>query len=273
MSISRRLVSMLEWTASYIRHYGPAGVAMFAVHVAKSGLSRKGSLYQVSGRHGEKVSLRAGTRDLHIFRQVMLARDYDIPPEYLRFIEARYQATLERGETPLVIDAGANTGLYSYLISRQFPEARVICIEPDADNLAMARRNCDDRDNVVFMQCALWSSDGEVYFEDPNADTWAYSVGEKKAGEPVQSRTIDSILAEHPGTELFLLKVDIEGAEAQALNPAMGFWKTSPTVLVEPHDFLPGHHQSLKGVLSRPEYATGDIVIRGENLMLFGSAS
>ncbi len=264
---------MLEWTASYIKHYGPAGFAVFALHVAKSGWTGKGSTYQVSGRHGETVTLRGGTRDLHIFRQVVVAREYDIPTEYLTFIEARYRAILERGEVPLIVDGGANTGLYSYMISRQFPEARVICIEPDADNLAMARRNCADHAHVVFMQCALWSSDGEVYFEDPDADTWAYSVGEKKVGEPVAARTIDSILAEHPGTELFLLKVDIEGAESQALNPAMAFWQSSPTVLVEPHDFLPGHHQSLKGVLSRPEYATGDIVIRGENLMLFGSAS
>jgi FkbM family methyltransferase len=45
------------------------------------------------------------------------------------------------GVQPLIIDCGANIGLSTIWHARQFPEARIIAVEPGQSNLEIAAKN------------------------------------------------------------------------------------------------------------------------------------
>src|SRR5688572_33226136 len=64
----------------------------------------------------EPILLRKDTSDLAIFDQVFLNGDYDVDFKF---------------QPKTIVDAGANIGLFSIIMKNRFPEAKIICIEPD----------------------------------------------------------------------------------------------------------------------------------------------
>jgi predicted O-methyltransferase YrrM len=71
-------------------------------------------------------------------------------------LSAVYESIVSAGRTPLVIDCGANIGLSAKYFSLEFPNARIIAIEPEKENMAQARRNCPS-ENVHFRLAAVAS--------------------------------------------------------------------------------------------------------------------
>jgi FkbM family methyltransferase len=109
----------------------------------------------------------------------------------------------------IVLDAGANIGVFSMLASRRV--SRVYAIEPDPLNFAFLQNNIriNKVKNVVAMRVAL--SDRKGISHMSGVGIGAHLA---KVGTSVSTTTLDSLTTDN----LSVIKMDIEGAEALALH-------------------------------------------------------
>ena len=149
------------------------------------------------------------------------------------------KAGIEPGD--VVLDVGANIGFFSTLFSRWVGEGgRVFSVEPEPENLALLRRNLDDNDctNVTVWECAVGATRGVAHFsideatgstghlgDSPTAGESAVGTGKVQIIE-IEVETLDSLVAAH-SAKPNVIKMDIEGGEARALEGACG---SSPSV-------------------------------------------
>ena len=108
-----------------------------------------------------------------------------------------------------IIDAGANIGTFSIHAKAFYPEATLVCFEPDEDNYRQLVLNLAE--NGIDGNCRMkgaWSKSGKFYFHRSNSHT-GY-VDDSPTGIP-----IDCELPEI-GPDCWL-KMDIEGSEYEVL--------------------------------------------------------
>lgn len=144
-----------------------------------------------------------------------------------------------------VIDAGAHVGLFS-LIAAQHAE-RVVSLEPDPLNFRVLdlNRRLNEAHNVTALECALWKEDGEVPFR-PSWHTTGGSV-RRDGKATVAARGLDGLVEEHGPVDL--LKLDVEGAEAEVL-PAARRLGGVRRIVAELHLSRPGEERPLVDALT-----------------------
>lgn len=170
---------------------------------------------------GHEVLVRPGTSDVAIFWDT-LARKYHLPPPELA--------------TPQVIlDLGANIGLTMAYFAWRYPRARVVGVELDADNVALARRNTAAWANrCEVIHAAVWSSDGLVHYGGWPGGTSGYQVTHTTEGTPVRAVSIATLLREYSG-QVDYMKVDVEGAERELLQDGTDWANKVRCIKVELH--------------------------------------
>ena len=194
-------------------------------------------------------------------------REYDIS-RHAQFprVAAAYQAILNAGQIPIIIDAGANVGAASLWFSRVFPRALILAIEPDAANAEVCRLNTHSLPNVNVIEAAIGSEPGSVSLNNPSGQAWAVqTTRSRNTGVPV--RTIADLLREVIHARLFIVKIDIEGFEEDLFSSNTEWVDEVEVVIIEPHDWMcPGKGTSFnfRKVL---DAATFELLISGENLI------
>ena len=142
----------------------------------------------------------------------------------------------------VVMDVGAHVGTFGDDALRR-GAARVIMVEPDPLNLECIRRNFDkdiSDGRVVVIPEGAWSQDGSLDFFVGVANSGTGSLVIKEEGSrkiQVPVRRIDSMLARAGIDRVDFLKMDIEGAEREALKGATGLLKKW-----KPRLFLDAYH-------------------------------
>lgn len=184
--------------------------------------------------------LRAGTSDVGVLQQVICNRETDF----------------ELGETPkLIVDAGANIGLFSLMMAARYPDCIIVALEVEESNFEVLCRNVANYGNIIPMQRALWKSTGHVRISDPTAPENAFTVVEAEADTPgaVAAVSVDGLMEELGCRELSLLKMDIEGSELEILGaPAARWTSTTRAMLVELHDrFRAGCTTALENLVAQ----------------------
>lgn len=170
---------------------------------------------------GGEVLVRPGTSDLGTVWGTF-ARRYHLPPP-------------ELGVPGTIWDLGANIGLTMAHFAHLFPRARVLGVELDEDNVALARRNTagwGDRCEVVH--AAVWASDGEVRYRGWPGGTSNYQVTGAGEGTPVRAVSLAGLMREHAGPVDYL-KIDVEGAERELLRDGAGWAEQVRCLKVELH--------------------------------------
>ena len=166
--------------------------------------------YRLAGG-GRTVLLRHGTIDVWTFVEVFMRRLYEPPPEVA--------ARLARIERPLVLDLGANIGMFGLDVLTRHPGARVTAYEPDAHNAAVHRRVVElngDGGGWRLVEAAAGARDGSVRFTT-GGETGGHIVQD---GAGVEVPLVD-VLGEI--AEADLVKMDIEGGEWAILtDPRIG---------------------------------------------------
>jgi FkbM family methyltransferase len=144
------------------------------------------------------------------------------------------------GKGDVVIDVGANVGLYTIEASRLVGDVgRVLAVEPVPQHVESLRRSLDANhmSNVEVMVTAAGDSSGTAALgRGENSNLGMYSVGHgtpRDRMEVTLSR-IDDIVQQRGLSKVDLVKLDIEGAEYRAL---CGMLETlashKPTLLIE----------------------------------------
>lgn len=127
----------------------------------------------------------------------------------------------------VVYDIGANVGYFTLLASGLTgPEGRVVAFEPLPRNIRYLRRHVqiNHLENVKVIEAAVSDHDGDGYFDlGPSSAMGRLAVDGKLK---VQMVSLDTLLAEGQLAPPDVIKLDVEGAEYDALR---GGWKLLET--------------------------------------------
>jgi FkbM family methyltransferase len=132
----------------------------------------------------------------------------------------------------VVVDAGANNGYIALLFSKQTGNnGKVYAFEPDSINIGHIKENLSlDKslaDNVIIQDLLLWNENTMVDFYE--AGTVGSSAIWKPDGEKLVKKeavTIDQWVMRNNITRLDFIKMDIEGAEIEAMDGCVETLKT-----------------------------------------------
>lgn len=154
--------------------------------------------------------------------------------DYEADINAVLRRRVRRGD--VVLDVGANIGPVTLVMSRLVGEAgTVVAFEPARENVDFLQRNlaANGAVNVTVVDAAASDHVGTVGFEFNEAYP-AGSFVSDDATETVRSTTIDAIVDDLALRRVDLVKVDVEGAEVEALRGAMTtIGRYAPDLVVE----------------------------------------
>jgi FkbM family methyltransferase len=150
---------------------------------------------------------------------------FAVLPSRERAVVAAFRAHLKEGST--FIDAGANIGFFTILAARLVgPAGRVIAIEMMPDTAVQLRANVERNglSNVTIVEHALSNHSGEEVVATMPEDQFARAsiAGATISGGRqvrVRTKTLDDLLA-GVTQEIDLIKMDLEGAEAMAIEGA-----------------------------------------------------
>jgi FkbM family methyltransferase len=218
----------------------------------------------------QRRALRLRTRDLvdiDVINQVFVSHDYGIH-RLARGddIRALYRQIVARGQTPLILDCGANTGMAARYFSATYPEAKICCIEPDADNLRMARLN-NPGASADFLLAGIGGKDGRARLSDPGEGNWAYRVEESPDGG-TEILSIASVLRRYDSARHvpFIVKMDIEGFEANVFEQDTDWLDAVPLLVVELHDWMLPRQGNSRSFLAQVARRDRDFIFFGENV-------
>lgn len=172
--------------------------------------------------------LRRGSADALVFQQIFVQREYAC------------LAGLRAVET--VIDLGANAGYSAAWFLSRWPAARVLAVEPDADNFALLSRNVAPFGNrAIPLRAGVWTRSVGLKMEETvfrGGGEWARQVREARPGEAADVPGFDvPALIERTGAErISLLKMDVEGAEAAIFAGPCDWLDRVDALAVELHD-------------------------------------
>ncbi|MGC1734243.1 MAG: FkbM family methyltransferase [Pseudonocardiaceae bacterium] len=183
---------------------------------------------------------------------------------------------------PVVVDVGANIGMFSLLVAQRSSGARIVAVEPVAELAHAASVNAELHGlHVTVLNCGLGSRTDEAAFsyypnntlmsgmygdaeEDravlrsylrtaPEAELGAQFdrlVDDRMLAEPrrCQLTTLAEVVATHGIERIDLLKIDVEKAEADVLAGIdSATWEKIDQVVLEVHDL----HGRLQAVVDQ----------------------
>jgi FkbM family methyltransferase len=158
-------------------------------------------------RSGGRVRLRHHGIDAFLLDEVLHAEVYSIPAPVRQRLDAR--------TAPLkIVDLGANIGLATKYLLRQYPAASVVAYEPDPSTVAVLRGFVADNalgDRVRLVEACAGPAEGEVQFHALGSplsgivDPGVHDAG-KTLSLPQRDAFPDLLEAD-------LIKMDIEGGE------------------------------------------------------------
>jgi FkbM family methyltransferase len=157
-------------------------------------------------------------------------------------MQAAFEQLLQPGMC--VYDVGANVGFFSVIAARLVgPEGCVISFEPLPANARQIERNADlnHLGHIQVQTEALGREDGKVSFLVSEVSAWGKlataGCPNKPAGEiSIGVRRIDTIVEEGRIRKPDLIKIDVEGAEADVLAGAFQTLALlRPVLLIELH--------------------------------------
>ena len=175
------------------------------VSAAYLGLSCLRYPYLLRLRLGEQIKLDELT-DLKAFWQIFLRRVYPVHPT-----------------DRVILDLGANIGLFTLFAARSAPQARVFSVEPFPATFGrlvanVSQHNLDGR--VKCLNFAATGADGTRVMPDasvPSQRRALASSANEGSGTGVRGKALTTLLHENDLPYVDLLKIDVEGSEYEVL--------------------------------------------------------
>ncbi len=170
------------------------------------------------------VTLRVPSTDVSTYKQVVTRQEYAV----------------ELAKRPVtIVDAGANIGLASAYFASRYPDARILAVEPEAQNYDLLLKNTAPYPNIQAVRAALWSESGVIGVVDSGTGAWGFrteALTDAMAANSVRAATLDELLDEHDFDHVDLLKVDIEGAEVEVFADTSAWIDRVNVVVAELHE-------------------------------------
>jgi FkbM family methyltransferase len=173
---------------------------------------------------GAPVTVRSHTTDINVLSEIVVRNEYEAllrrhPPAKAEFI----------------VDLGANTGLVDRWMAVRFPGAEIVAVEPEPGNAATLRRNVSGLP-VKVVEAAIGAVPRTVRIHSYLGEFAFTMMGEPAPGAPYVEApvvTLESVAGRE--REIDLLKVDIEGAEAELFGDCASWIGRVQMMIVECH--------------------------------------
>lgn len=165
--------------------------------------------------------LRPGSSDSIVLTETFLGRHH-LPP-------------VAADEIRTILDLGANIGLTVAHLAVTCPNARVVGVELDPSNVALARRNTATwSDRCEILEAAVWHSDEPVRYEVARGGECGASLADG-GSRTAEGLSLLTLLDRLGWAEVDFVKMDIEGAEWDVLATNTGWAERVRAIKVEGH--------------------------------------
>ena len=133
-----------------------------------------------------------------------------------------HEASVRKGD--IVLDCGAHVGVFTRQ-ALDLGAEKVVAIDPDPTQVECLRRNFEEEiasGRVVVAPKGLWSSEGSMSLHVGVLNSGISSLVIERGGEDVEVAltTIDQLVSDLRLPRVDYIKLDIEGAEREALRGA-----------------------------------------------------
>jgi FkbM family methyltransferase len=145
-----------------------------------------------------------------------------------------------------ICEFGSNMGAALAALAHRYPQAKILGVEPDPGNAAVARRNIErfgERGSLV--EAGIWDSDTTLVVDRAtHYGEHGFTVRERLPEDPadmatIPARSIDSLLAEHaPEGVIDYVHMTVEGTEPRVLRSGGEWVKRVRSMRVEAHPEL-----------------------------------
>jgi len=152
----------------------------------------------------------------------------------------------ECDHSQVIVDLGANIGVFALYASWRYPTAKIYAVEPDSDNAEQLQANVAInglQSRISVLRKAVSAKEGEVFlFRNPDSSR-GHSLAHRLKCEPritVSSVTLEQLFDSSGIETCDFLKMDIEGAEYEVIYGCRpSFLKRIKVMAIEHHQFFP----------------------------------
>jgi FkbM family methyltransferase len=214
--------------------------------------------------------------DKGVIKQIFHDEDYNFKgwAQGKRLLE--YYEKISGTRAPLIIDAGANIGASAVYFSIILPNSFVFSIEPDERNFHLLEKNTTHISSKINFHGAISNIDGELILNDPGLSDWGFRTKKIENSHPTGTQVIKAICPEtilgDPRllkTTPLILKIDIEGGEAELFEGETKWLDQFPLVIIELHDWMLPFSGSSRSFIKAVASYDFDFLYKGENIFLF----
>jgi FkbM family methyltransferase len=179
--------------------------------------------------HGKKVKYRVRIPKYELFRikKIFSRHDYAIPKDFLTI------------KTPIVVDVGANVGLFALYMKMIRPESIIHCFEPVPTTLELLQANVGYMSDFHIYPFGLSNCNQKAAMSLHPSNTGQHSV---KFTFPQSEQKIEISLCDAAETmeriqvhTIDILKIDAEGCEVEILESLQPKLDDVGMVIVEYH--------------------------------------
>ena len=140
------------------------------------------------------------------------------------FVENIYNKEFKVKNGDIILDIGASIGWYACKISKSVGnEGRIIAIEPNPINYNYLKKNIklNNLNNITALNIGIWSHKNVLNFISKGYGSSFKPLKDLEKNDKeyrkIEVNTIDNIITELKLNKLNLIKMDIEGAEIEAV--------------------------------------------------------
>jgi FkbM family methyltransferase len=172
---------------------------------------------------GPAVTLRSHTTDISVLKELLVGDSYEPLP-----LDASVQT---------VVDLGSNVGLSFRWLRSRYPNARFVCVEPDAGNLEILRANVRAVDpGAIIHGACVGGRERRVQMATTSGE-WGFRMSDSEdADGGIDVITMEALLADAGFDRIGVLKCDIEGAEAEVFADCASWIDRVDAMSVECHN-------------------------------------
>jgi len=193
-------------------------------------LKKKDVIYNL--RNKLKIIARGSSSDTAEI--IVINSDFEYPQKYF-----------PRNNRPVIVDVGANIGLFSLYCFNEIKKLNPIiyAIEASLENFKYLEKNIkinNAKNNIKICNLAIYSKDGLGKI-NKNGDYDSFFVSERITKddkfEDIELVRLETFCSRNNVKSIDLLKIDIEGGEYDVLQKSIEFIKNSTkSIFIEFHD-------------------------------------
>lgn len=154
-------------------------------------------------------------------------------------------------------------------MNSRYPDATIICLEPDVNNFEALIKNTNYTDKIVCLNVGIWSHDTSLQVSTSfDFGEWGVVVEESESASGIVALSLETIFRRFKLSSVDVVKLDIESSEREVFSGEYESWLTMAGMLViELHDRIrPGCSRSVFSAVNS-SYGSYSFSVKGENLV------